>query len=86
MTSSDQQLLARMLAGDEDAFTALYRRRQAAVYRFALQMTGNVVVAEDVKQEVFMTLIEHGARFDAERGSLPSFLYGIARNLVLRRL
>src|SRR5437899_4885500 len=86
MTASDQQLLARMLAGDEDAFTALYRRRQAAVYRFALQMTGNVVVAEDVTQEVFMALIEHGSRFDADRGTLPSFLYGIARNLVLRRL
>jgi RNA polymerase sigma-70 factor (ECF subfamily) len=83
---SDQQLIGRMLDGDEDAFTALYRRRQAAVYRFALQMTGNIVVAEDVTQEVFMALIAHGRRFDPERGSLASFLYGIARNLVLRRL
>lgn len=85
-TISDQQLLERMLEGDEDAFTALYRRRQAAVYRFALQMTGNVVMAEDVTQEVFMNLIEHGRRFDPERGALASFLYGVARNLVLRRL
>jgi RNA polymerase sigma-70 factor (ECF subfamily) len=75
-----------MLGGDEDAFTALYRRRQAAVYRFALQMTGNVVVAEDVTQEVFMALLEHGGRYNPERGTLPSFLYGIARNLVLRRI
>ncbi len=86
MTVTDQQLLGQMLGGDEDAFTALYRRRQAAVYRFALQMTGNVVIAEDVTQEVFMALLEHARRFDPERGSLPSFLYGIARNLVLRRL
>jgi RNA polymerase sigma-70 factor (ECF subfamily) len=85
-TSSDQDLLRRMLAGDEDAFTALYRRRQGAVYRFALQMTGNVVIAEDVTQEVFVALIEHGTRFDASKGTLPSFLYGIGRNLVLRRL
>ena len=85
-TASDQELLARMIGGEEDAFTALYRRRQAAVYRFAIQMTGNVVVAEDVTQEVFMALIEHARRFDAERGSVASFLYGIARNLVLRRL
>jgi RNA polymerase sigma-70 factor (ECF subfamily) len=86
ITATDQQLLERMLSGEEDAFTALYRRRQAAVYRFALQMTGSVVIAEDVTQEVFMALIEHGRRFDAERGTLASFLYGIARNLVLRRL
>ena len=84
--ANDQELIGRMLAGDEDAFTALYRRRQAPVYRFALQMTGNVVVAEDVTQEVFMALLEHARRFDPQRGTVASFLYGIARNLVLRRL
>src|SRR5215475_8456571 len=84
--ASDPELLRRTLAGDEAAFTALYRRRQGAVYRFAMQMTGNVVIAEDVTQEVFMALLEHGARFDASKGALASFLYGIARNLVLRRL
>jgi RNA polymerase sigma-70 factor (ECF subfamily) len=84
--TSDHELLQRMLAGDQDAFTALYRRRQGAVYRFALQMTGNVVIAEDVTQDVFMELIEHGKRFDPARGALASFLYGVARNLVLRRL
>jgi len=84
--TSDHDLLKRMLEGEEDAFTALYRRRQAAVYRFALQMTGSVVIAEDVTQEVFMELIEHGRRFDPARGALASFLYGVARNLVLRRI
>lgn len=75
-----------MLAGDEEAFTSLYCQRQAAVYRFALQMTGSVMIAEDVTQEVFVALIEHGRRFDPARGALSSFLYGIARNFVLRRL
>jgi len=84
--TADHDLLVRMLAGDEDAFTVLYRRRQGAVYRFALQMTGSVVIAEDVTQEVFMELIEHGRRFDPSRGALASFLYGVARNLVLRRI
>ena len=84
--TNDHELLARMLAGDEGAFAALYRRRQAAVFRFALQMTGNVVIAEDVTQEVFVELMEHGNRFDPARGALASFLYGVARNLVLRRL
>jgi len=84
--TADYDLLLRMLAGDEPAFTALYRRRQGAVYRFALQMTGSVVIAEDVTQEVFMELIQHGRRFDPSRGALRSFLYGVARNLVLRRI
>jgi RNA polymerase sigma-70 factor, ECF subfamily len=82
----EAELLARILAGDEVAFTTLYRARHAPVYRFALQMTGSVVIAEDVTQEVFMALIEHGRRFDPARGTLASFLYGIARNMVRRRI
>ena len=86
ITASDHDLLRRLLQGDEAAFTALYRRRQGAVYRFALQMTGSATVAEDITQEVFLTLLKHGRRFDPARGSLESFLYGVSRNLVLRRL
>lgn len=75
-----------MEAGDEEAFVALYRRRQAGVYRFALQMCGSVSIAEDVTQEVFMVLIREAGKFDPARGSLPAYLYGIARNHVLRFL
>jgi len=84
-TPSDAELLGRMMAGDEEAFTTLYRRRQSGVFRFALQMTGSRTVAEDVTQDVFIVLIREGGRFDPERGSLASFLYGIARNNLLRR-
>src|ERR687890_1222020 len=81
---TDAELLGLMLAGDEDAFTALYRRRQPSVYRFALQMSGSEAVAEDVVQETFMVLMRDAANFDPARGSLAAYLYGIARNLVLR--
>lgn len=86
MQPADHELLLLMLSGDEDAFTTLYRRRQGPVYRFALQMTGSVVIAEDVTQEVFMALLSKKAKYDAAKGSLQSFLYGIARNMVLRRI
>ena len=83
---SDEDLLGAARGGDEAAFTALYRRRQGAVYRFALHMSGHVAISEDVTQEVFLALLEGGGRFDPSRGSLLSFLFGIARNLVLRRV
>ena len=86
MSESDEKLLGRMLEGDEAAFTALYRRRQGPVYRFALHMTGSAAIAEDITQEVFLVLLENGRRFDESRGPLLSFLYGIARNRVLRRI
>jgi RNA polymerase sigma-70 factor (ECF subfamily) len=48
-------------------------------------MSGNAAVAEDVTQEVFMTLIRDAKRFDPERGTLMGFLFGIARNHVRKR-
>ncbi len=84
-TIDDGVLLRRMMAGDEEAFTLLYRRRQPAIYRFALHMSGNVAVAEDVTQEVFMTLIRDTKRFDPARGTLGGFLFGVARNHLRRR-
>ena len=83
---SDSELLQSMLAGNEEALAALYRRRQPAIYRFALQMCGSQAVAEDVTQEVFMVLIRDGHTFDPSRGSVYAFLLGVARNHVLRRL
>ena len=85
-TSSDLDLLRLMMAGDEDAFAQIYRQRQSNVYRFALQMSGSRAIAEDVTQEVFIVLMREAGRFDPNRGSLAAFLYGIARNYVLRRL
>ena len=82
----DEKMLEAALRGDEAASTELYRRRQGAVYRFSLHMSGDTAISEDVTQEVFLALLENGGRFDPSRGTLLSFLYGIARNLVLRRL
>jgi RNA polymerase sigma-70 factor, ECF subfamily len=82
---SDDGLLRRMMAGDEDAFTLLYRRRHPAIFRFALHMSGNAAVAEDVTQEVFMTLIRSAKRFDPTRGTLGGFLLGVARNHLRKR-
>jgi RNA polymerase sigma-70 factor (ECF subfamily) len=90
MTSSpletDDELLLRMQSGDEEAFVALYRRRQAGLFRFALHMSGSMPVAEDVTQEVFLALLREDCGYDPSRGTLSGYLYGIARKLVLRHL
>jgi RNA polymerase sigma-70 factor (ECF subfamily) len=84
-TNDDGFLLRGMIAGDEDSFTLLYRRKHPSIYRFALHMSGNAAVAEDVTQEVFMTLIRDAKRFDPALGTLGGFLFGIARNHLRRR-
>jgi RNA polymerase sigma-70 factor (ECF subfamily) len=84
--TSDCELLQRMMEGDEESFILLYRRRQSSVYRFALQMSGSTTIAEDVTQEVFMLLMQEAANYDAGRGTVSAYLYGIARNFVLRKI
>jgi RNA polymerase sigma-70 factor, ECF subfamily len=82
----DDDLMVRLRAGDEEAFTFVFRRWQGPLFRFALHMCGNRTVAEDATQEVFMTLIRQTAQFDSAKGKLGAFLFGIARNQVLKRL
>lgn len=86
LNQTDDSLLRLATGGQEDAFVELYRRRQTQIYKFALHMSGSAAVAEEVTQEVFMSLIRNANGFDAARGSLAGYLYGIARNHVLRML
>src|ERR1039458_2039610 len=85
-TETDDELLFRLRSGDEAAFLTLYRRRQGAIYRFAMHMSGSATAAEDITQEVFLALLRQGCGFDPERGTLSGYLFGIARKLVLRTL
>ena len=55
------------------------------VYRFVWRMMNSLEVAEDVTQEVFVTLLRRPDAYQPGRGSLPAFLIGIARHLVLKR-
>lgn len=82
----DDVLLRRSAKGDEEAFTQLYRRHQAPLFRFALRMSGSAWAAEEIVQDVFMTLVREPGKFDPERGTLGAFLYGIARNRVMKHL
>jgi RNA polymerase sigma-70 factor (ECF subfamily) len=82
----DDVLLRRAAKGDEDAFVLLYSRHQAALYRFALRMTGSPWGAEEIVQEVFMTLIREPKKYDPARGAVGAFLFGIARNRVMKHL
>jgi RNA polymerase sigma-70 factor, ECF subfamily len=82
---SDGELLRRFASGDREAFTALYRAHSPAIFRFALYMTGDRVMAAELTQDVFVWLVRHPAEFDAGRGELPSFLGGVARRILQRR-
>ncbi len=80
------KLLRQIIAGDEAAFVTLYRDFSPGIYRFALRMSGNESLAEDVTQEVFMMLMKEGHRYDDSKGTLKSYLFGVARFQVWRKV
>lgn len=82
----DPMLVRQMLEGSESAFTELYRRHQARVFRFALHMSGSRALAEEVVQEVFLAFLKDPARYVPERGNFGLYLLGMAKNYVLRML
>ena len=85
-TDSDQELLRLISRGNEDAFSVLYDRYQGPLYRFVWHMRGNAAIAEEIIQEVFLLVIRGPKNFDASKGSLASYLFGVARNLTRRSI
>ncbi len=72
--AGDSVLVARLVAGDEEALTEVWERHGALVFGLARRITGDTSAAEDVTQDVFVTLWQRPERFDAHRGSLRAFL------------
>lgn len=80
----DIELIRQMRNGDQLAFATLYRRHHLALYRYAVLRCGSTAAAADVVQDVFMGLISGQFHYDALKGNLLSFLFGVARNLAMK--
>jgi RNA polymerase sigma-70 factor, ECF subfamily len=82
----DTRLLGDIVAGDEQAFIELYRRRHQDIYRFVFAMAKSRSFAQDVTQEVFLNVLENASRFDADKGTVRAWLFGCARHVTFDRL
>ena len=77
---SDEELLERVGAGEQNAFEALYLRHADLVYSIALRVVADPGIAQDIAQEVFLRVWRHPALFDVSRGRFVSWLMSVARN------
>jgi RNA polymerase sigma-70 factor (ECF subfamily) len=82
---AEADLLREARRGNEQAFLTIYHRHRSPVFRFAWRLTGSQAAAEDITQECFLALVQ-GAKFNNDRGGLRTYLFGMTRYLVLRRL
>lgn len=73
----DQELITRIRSGDEQAFQALVKSKQALVYNTALGLLQNTEDAEDVTQEVFIKVFEALHQFKGE-SALSTWIYRVA--------
>jgi RNA polymerase sigma factor (sigma-70 family) len=84
--SSDEALLAGLAAGDRDASAAFVRRFQRRAYGLARTIVGDPGTAEDVAQEAFVRAWRYAGSYDARRGTVPTWLLSIVRNVAVDRL
>jgi RNA polymerase sigma-70 factor (ECF subfamily) len=82
----DSALVERIMAGEEDALSALYDRYAGMLYAMLVRILKDTSAAEEVLQDLFLQLWRGASRFDASRGSLPAWLLVIGRNRALSRL
>jgi len=78
--------LARIPGGDRAALQTVYRLTSAKLFGVALRILGERSAAEDVLQEVYVTVWRKAADFDAGRASPMTWLIAIARNRAIDRL
>lgn len=84
MTSlTDDELMARVAAGDEAAFAELYERHRRPVFAFLLHLTGGGrATAEDLLQEAFLRAWRGRAEY-RPAGEFRAWLFTIARRLAV---
>src|ERR1700735_1772243 len=80
---TDEQLLAATFQ-DVDAFALFHGRYERPVAGFFVRATGSGELAGDLTAEVFARALDAASRFDPALGSAPAWLFGIARNVLLR--
>jgi RNA polymerase sigma-70 factor (ECF subfamily) len=86
LTEADARaLVQRLLTGDAEAFEVLFKHYHAKVYGQAIRLLGNDAEAEEVLQEVFLTVYEKAHTFRGE-AAFSTWLYRLTANAALGRL
>ena len=75
--SGDAALVVAVGRYNREALAEIYRRHSGAVFGLARRVLGDQSMAEEVVQEVFLTLWRQPERFDPDRGTLRSYLLAL---------
>ena len=76
----DEVLMYQVLAGNEVAFEILYKRYYPRLRAFCQKMVGNVLDADDLTQEVLVTVFRKREQFNPDKGAFEQWIFTIAIN------
>jgi RNA polymerase sigma-70 factor (ECF subfamily) len=82
----DEDLMQLVQRADPRALEVLYERHSTASFSLAYRMLGTRAAAEDVVQEVFLSVWRSGGRYDRARGSVRTWTLGIVHNRAIDAL
>jgi RNA polymerase sigma-70 factor, ECF subfamily len=83
---ADEELMPLIGEKNPDAFEVFYDRHGGVAYSLAYRIVGERGAAEDVTQEAFISIWRSGARYDAARGSVRTWMLGVVRNRAIDAL
>ena len=83
MIDGEEQLIKSAVGGDSSAFGSLYDRYQPAIYRFIVVKVGSREEAEDITHHVFLSAWQNMGTYKHRGHPFSSWLYQIARNMVI---
>jgi RNA polymerase sigma factor (sigma-70 family) len=78
-----QELIYRIMAQDQSAFTTLFKIMSAQVNSLALRITDSVQLAEEVTEDTFFQVWRQAPRFDSSRGTVKAWILTIVRSRAL---
>ena len=84
--AEDKDLIGAIQDRDRMALEALHARYSGAVYGVAMRMLRDAGAAEEVAQDTFFNIWRRAGSYDAPRGSVTTWLFGIARNRAIDEL
>jgi RNA polymerase sigma factor (sigma-70 family) len=74
------ELIRGLQNKSEEAFTVLYDDYSAALFGIAFKIVNNKTIAEDLLQDVFVKIWTHIDMYDADKGTLFTWMLNITRN------
>lgn len=83
MNLADEQLMAKVVAGDSAALETLYDRYAASLMGVVLRIVKERTVAEEIVQETFWRVWDKADSFAADRGKFSTWMYSIGRRLAI---